>query len=157
MNVPSVSVSQIHTALDAFKSSLVAEPLRDSVQLSKPYELFEGPHGKADWPDVWGKVWGNFGNHGVYLHFDAVDSLLYVGKAVSLGGRLGNYFGSVKGSAACHIKDPALKDVVRVRAIVLDEEPLKFLVPSLEWYLIDRLSPPVNKQHKKQEWMKFEG
>ena len=148
-----ISLDEVSRAIESFKSDVVPEHLRNEIRLTSQYELFDGPHGKRHWPQTYGEIWGNSGNTGVYLHFDANDSLLYVGKAVSIGSRLGAYFG---GRSECRIKDDALKDSVRLRAVILDGETLKFLTPSLEWYLIDRLDPPVNKQHKKKKWLTIE-
>jgi hypothetical protein len=147
------SLDEVRSAVESFKSSMVPEKMRDQIQLTPQYELFDGPHGKRHWPRTYGEIWGNSGNTGVYLHFDANDSLLYVGKAVSIENRLGAYF---KGKHECRIRDESLKDSVRVRAVILDGETLKFFTPSLEWYLIDQLDPPVNKQHKKKKWMTVE-
>jgi hypothetical protein len=143
-----LTVDDVQFCLDEFRDSLVPERFRDAVRLSKPYELFDGPHGPAHWPKTWGAVWEVDGNPGVYLHFDVNDQLIYVGKAVSLGQRLGCYFGYAA-DRSCEIKDSALANSVRVRAVVLEGDPLKFLVPALEWFLIDRLSPVVNRQHKR--------
>jgi len=152
MNTPNRTEADVLGELESFKVNLVPESLRGKIRLTSRYELFEGRHGKPHWPENYGKVWGNEGGTGVYLHFNADDLLLYVGKAVSIGGRLGAYF-EYGDQRACRIKYEPLKDSVGVRAIVLDGEPLKFLTPSLEWYLIDKLDPPVNKQHKRNNWL----
>lgn len=152
MTTPPIRLERILEVIETYKSTLVPAELRDDIRLTSRYELFDGPHGEAHWPKVYGEVWGNLGSSGVYMHFDAADDLKYVGKAVSIGGRFGSYFGFGE-QRKCKIKDDALKDVVGVRAVILEGVPLKFLTPSLEWYLIDQLAPPVNKQHKKQEWI----
>ena len=146
------TVADVENCLEEFKQFL-AEGSRQKISLSKPYRFIDSKLGKPHWPANYATEWGEVGP-GVYFHFNEEDRLLYIGKAVSIGSRLGAYFKhtDLPSDTTCKIIDPQLEKYGSraVRVVALPDE-LDFLAPSLEWFLIQRLPTPVNVQGKRDE------
>ena len=147
-----VGVPRVEAELSAF-TALLDPAIRGGIRLSDPYQMTQVREADADWPKGYGSIWGEPVVGGVYLHFTRDDLLLYVGMAVSLGNRLGDYFkhADFPSDKTCKIIDPELERLgaCKVRVIKLDDR-LKYLAPAIEWYLIEKLDPPINKQRKRK-------
>lgn len=131
---------------------LLAPKHQALIQLSKPYQMRKLRDAMEDWPKKYEEIWGAPVIGGVYLHFNEDDELLYVGMAVCIGRRLNAYYKYMDypRDQSCRIADEALeaKGASRVRVVKLNDE-LKFLIPALEWFLIEVLDPPLNKQRRR--------
>lgn len=146
-----VTVGEVEEALSELKRFLATD-VSQRIYLTNIYRVRKMQEKAPHWPTNYGDVLRsptdeavNLGA-GVYLHFDANDTLLYIGKAVSIGTRLGAYF-QYDEQRACKIIDIALEESHGVRCVPLDEE-IAFLAPAIELFLIQHLSPPVNRQGK---------
>lgn len=96
-------------------------------------------------PDyVWPAPWPNAAAPGVYFLFDAEVKLLYIGKSALLGKRLSDYFGyeAGRGSRCKLVSDQWTAPPAYLATVAVQ---FTFEAPSLEEYLISRLSPPNNK------------
>jgi len=92
------------------------------------------------WPN---DPWPNANQPGVYLIFDALLDLRYIGKAKCLGKRLHNYF--AEGSTpdrACRVVHTTWRADPKFVATVAVHKP--FEAPGLEEFLIDELRPAEN-------------
>ena len=148
MPTDNANTEAIVGAINEFLTFL-SEDYRKEVSLSKQKYQFQNTESRlADWPANYRDVFRDSDDrpkelkNGVYLFFDKSDKLIYVGHAVSIGSRLGSYF-QYDTDRSCKVKKDMFKDATYGRVISLPEN-LKFLGPSLECFLIARLSPPLN-------------
>lgn len=158
MSTEAKTTADVEAALEEFRG-LLNSSLQPKLKLTELYRVRSLGKAKEEdihWPkqyeEVWGDPWGNKEvGAGVYLHFNEDDQALYVGKAVSLGDRLGAYFQHVDypRDQACKVVDNKLDDdnhkTCGVKVIPMPAN-LRLLTPALESFLIEKLNPPVNTQ-----------
>ena len=128
-----ITISQVREKVKWFSN-------RYSVNFSESgiYSLFpqEGEYG---WPDPW----CNGPSPGVYILLNSNEEVIYIGEAVTIGKRLGDYFRYDENNN-CMIKDVSKKDSKYVVSFALTKEE-QYMRYSLEQFLIGELNPPLNK------------
>jgi hypothetical protein len=153
MPAANIELSAVVNAIDEFK--VILEPgIRSQIGLTDVYRVRQSRSGAAHWPANWEDAWGHLVKSGIYLHFNEDDALLYVGKAVSVPARLAAYYAYADRhrDKSCRVLHEGLAAAggCGVRAIGLTDK-LRFLGPSLEWFLIHHLNPPLNTQGRNWE------
>lgn len=153
MSATPIELAEVMRAINDFK--LILDPgIRSEIELTPAYRVRQSGTEPAHWPANWEDAWGRVVKSGVYLHFNEDDALLYVGKAVSVPARLAAYYAYVDRyrDRSCRVLHEGLAAAggCGVRAIGLTDK-LRFLGPSLEWFLIHQLNPPLNTHGRNWE------
>ncbi len=115
------------------------------IEVSEPLDLYPALPAPANFTPklTWANPWPFDHNAGVYMLYDELLELLYIGKASMnrcLGYRLYDHFG---GGGACIPKAEWLKPVRFVINIAVPKE-MAFEAPGLEEFLIRKLQPKSN-------------
>lgn len=141
--------AMIEIAIASYIQTIRALAFTDTLAMSDWYSLFPKDQNCLDTKYQWPAKFPNAGKAGVYLIFDSVMSLLYVGMTTrDLNRRLGDYFGYVNGQGSdCLVKTNMLPPwkarpcYIRTIPLICSEE-----ARILEAYLIKTLRPPENSR-----------
>lgn len=98
-------------------------------------------------PMRWPAQYPNCDATGLYLVYNELAQLLYVGKANRIGHRLGNYFGEDQDPTVCVILSSEWSSRPGYVATIVTADETEAL--ELERHLIRELDPPDNKQHRR--------
>ena len=139
---PSGSLEKVREVVERYHQTY-RHPALPALQISGLYALFPDQTTATvqySWPK---DPWPNASQPGVYLIFDALLDLRYIGKARCLGKRLHNYF--AEGPAperTCRVVHTTWRADPKFVATIAVHKP--FEAPSLEEFLINALRPAEN-------------
>ncbi|OYP56262.1 hypothetical protein CIK99_09720 [Prevotella sp. P5-92] len=128
-----ITISQVKEKIEWFSNKYSVKFIESGI-----YSLFpqEGEYG-------WPAPWHNGSSPGVYILLNSNKEVIYIGEAVTIGKRLGDYF-CYDENNNCMIREVSKKDSKFVVSFALEEEE-HYMRFSLEQYLIGELNPPLNK------------
>ena len=144
--LPAVTAGSLEKARHAVERyhQTYRHPTLPPLQISGLYALFPDQTPTTVFQYSWPTdPWPNASRPGVYLIFDALLDLRYVGKARCLGKRLHNYFAEGRApDRACRVVHSTWRADPKFVATIAVHKA--FEAPALEEFLIDELRPAEN-------------
>ncbi|HVM48392.1 MAG TPA: hypothetical protein VMU04_10210 [Candidatus Acidoferrum sp.] len=141
------SLTDIAAALDYYKQHLRRHDLPPLEPMSGLQALFPDLELAPEVTSKWPEGWPCGADPGVYFIFGTGVRLLYVGKAsmgANIGSRLSTWFKETPGRG-CRVVHSGWSEQPRFVAALRVPAGMAFEAPALEEFLIDRLSPPDNR------------
>ena len=126
---------------DEFRNPSLARPIT-----SDTYYLDNCLRDSVSKDSVWPAPWPQASEPGIYVFFDADENLLYIGKSDNLGARLSSYFRYAEDKNSEPKDDWGGPNPYSLITVSVSKT---FEASSLEEFLIDKLSPPINKKGKR--------